>query len=112
MDHPARRALQCASGAGIVGAIRQLWSRGKPAWQVLHVALLGEFGRGNLKDVADVNPLARGRKTISFVRFLRRPYYCAGAWSGVACCFLDELHARGQPEFCIDVGEVGLYGAR
>ena len=30
----------------------------------------------------------------------------------VAGGFLDELHARGQPEFGVDVGEVGLHGAR
>jgi hypothetical protein len=30
----------------------------------------------------------------------------------VACCFLDELHARGKSEFGVDVGEVGLHGAR
>ena len=32
--------------------------------------------------------------------------------SGVAGCFLSELHARGQAEFGVDVGEVGLHGAR
>jgi hypothetical protein len=31
---------------------------------------------------------------------------------GVAGCFLDELHARGESEFGVDVGEVGLHGAR
>ena len=30
----------------------------------------------------------------------------------VASCLLDELHARGQTEFGVDVGEVGLHGAR
>jgi hypothetical protein len=30
----------------------------------------------------------------------------------VAGCFLDELHARAQAEFGVDVGEVGLHGAR
>jgi ATP-dependent Clp protease ATP-binding subunit ClpC len=39
------------------------------------------------------------------------PYHCGGAWSDVAGCFLDELHARGQAEFGVDVGEVGLHGA-
>ena len=32
--------------------------------------------------------------------------------SGVAGCFLDELDARAQAEFGVDVGEVGLHGAR
>jgi hypothetical protein len=32
--------------------------------------------------------------------------------SGVPGCFLDELHARGHPKLGVDVGEVGLYGAR
>jgi len=31
--------------------------------------------------------------------------------SGVAGCFLGELHARGEAEFGVDVGEVGLHGA-
>ena len=33
-------------------------------------------------------------------------------WSGVAGRLLSELNARGQPEFRVDVGEVGLHGAR
>src|SRR5271156_5617239 len=32
--------------------------------------------------------------------------------SGVAGCFLDELHPRAEAEFGVDVGEVGLHGAR
>jgi hypothetical protein len=32
--------------------------------------------------------------------------------SGVSRRFVNELHARGQAEFGVDVGEVGLYGAR
>ena len=32
--------------------------------------------------------------------------------SGVAGCFLSELHARGEAELRVDVGEVGLHGAR
>ena len=32
--------------------------------------------------------------------------------SGVAGCFLDELYAAGEAEFGVDVGEVGLHGAR
>ena len=32
--------------------------------------------------------------------------------SDVAGCFLDELHAGGEAEFGVDVGEVGLHGAR
>ena len=32
--------------------------------------------------------------------------------SGVAGRFLGELHAGGQPELGVDVGEVGLHGAR
>ena len=40
------------------------------------------------------------------------PYHCGGGWSGVAGCFLDQLHARGEAEFGVDVGEVGLHGAR
>jgi hypothetical protein len=31
---------------------------------------------------------------------------------GVAGCFLDELYAAGEAEFGVDVGEVGLDGAR
>jgi hypothetical protein len=34
------------------------------------------------------------------------------AGSGVAGRLLGELHARGEPEFGVDVGEVGLHGAR
>jgi hypothetical protein len=36
----------------------------------------------------------------------------AGIWcrSGVAGCLLRELYARGQPEFGVDVVEVGLHG--
>jgi hypothetical protein len=30
----------------------------------------------------------------------------------VAGCFLDELHARAQAEFGVDVGQVGLHRAR
>jgi hypothetical protein len=30
----------------------------------------------------------------------------------VAGCFLNELHARGEAEFGVDVGEAGLHGAR
>jgi hypothetical protein len=30
----------------------------------------------------------------------------------VADCFLGQLHARGEAEFGVDVGEVGLHGAR
>jgi len=37
------------------------------------------------------------------------------AWAprglGVAGCLLDELHAAGEAEFGVDVGEVGLHGA-
>jgi len=33
-------------------------------------------------------------------------------WSGVASYFLREMHARGEAEFGVDVGEVGLHGAR
>jgi hypothetical protein len=36
----------------------------------------------------------------------------AAARSGVAGGFLDELHAAGEAEFGVDVGEVGLHGAR
>ena len=32
--------------------------------------------------------------------------------SAVPGCFLNELHPRGQPEFGVDVGEVGLHGPR
>ena len=32
--------------------------------------------------------------------------------SAVAGCFLGELHAGGESEFGVDVGEVGLHGAR
>jgi hypothetical protein len=32
--------------------------------------------------------------------------------SGVAGGFLDELHPRVEAEFGVDVGEVGLHGAR
>jgi len=32
--------------------------------------------------------------------------------SGVASYFLREMHARGEAEFGVDVGEVGLHGAR
>ena len=32
--------------------------------------------------------------------------------SGVARCFLGKLHARGEAEFGVDVGEVGLHGTR
>jgi hypothetical protein len=39
---------------------------------------------------------------LAFVPFSRRR-------SGVAGCFLDELHARGQAKFGVDVGEVGLH---
>jgi hypothetical protein len=35
-----------------------------------------------------------------------------GQRSGVAGCFRDELYAAGESEFCVDVGEVGLHGAR
>ena len=35
---------------------------------------------------------------------------CAGC-SGVAGCLLSELHARGESQFGVDVGEVGLHGA-
>jgi len=31
--------------------------------------------------------------------------------SGVAGCFLSELHARGEAQLAVDVGEVGLHGA-
>jgi hypothetical protein len=31
---------------------------------------------------------------------------------GVAGCFLGELYAAGEAEFGVDVGEVGLHGAR
>ena len=34
------------------------------------------------------------------------------AGSAVPGCFLRELHAGGESEFGVDVGEVGLYGAR
>ena len=33
-------------------------------------------------------------------------------FSGVLGCFLGELHARGQAELGVDVGEVRLHGAR
>jgi hypothetical protein len=32
--------------------------------------------------------------------------------SGVAGCFLNKLHAGAETEFDVDVGEVGLHGAR
>lgn len=32
--------------------------------------------------------------------------------SGVAGCFLRELHAGAEAEFGVDVGEVGLHGPR
>jgi Resolvase, N terminal domain len=45
------------------------------------------------------DPLAGLRKqSVSFSCDGDR-YHCGGAWSGVAGCFLDELHARGQAEF-------------
>jgi hypothetical protein len=31
--------------------------------------------------------------------------------SGVARCLLGELYSRGEAEFGVDVGEVGLHGA-
>ena len=31
---------------------------------------------------------------------------------GVAGCFLHELYAAGEAKFGVDVGEVGLHGAR
>jgi hypothetical protein len=34
------------------------------------------------------------------------------AGSAVTGCFLRELHAGGESEFGVDVGEVGLHGAR
>jgi len=34
------------------------------------------------------------------------------ARSRVAGSLLGELHARAEPEFVVDVGEVGLHGAR
>ncbi len=40
------------------------------------------------------------------------PTMGAALVSGVAGCFLGELHARGEAEFGVDVGEVGLHGAR
>ena len=40
------------------------------------------------------------------------PGHFATRWSGVAGCFLDELYAGGEAEFGVDVGEVGLHGAR
>jgi hypothetical protein len=36
----------------------------------------------------------------------------SGRRSGVAGCFLSELHARVESEFGVGVGEVGLHGAR
>lgn len=33
-------------------------------------------------------------------------------WSGVAGGFLGELYAGGEAELGVDVGEVGLHGAR
>jgi hypothetical protein len=35
----------------------------------------------------------------------------AGRSSGVPCRLLRQLHPRGQPEFGVDVGEMGLHGA-
>jgi hypothetical protein len=35
-----------------------------------------------------------------------------GLLLSVAGCFLDELHPGGEVEFGVNVGEVGLYGAR
>ena len=32
--------------------------------------------------------------------------------SGLAGCFLNKLHTGGESEFGVDVGEVGLHGAR
>jgi hypothetical protein len=32
--------------------------------------------------------------------------------SGVAGCFLNQLYVGAQAEFGVDVGEVGLHGAR
>jgi hypothetical protein len=54
----------------------------------------------------DACPVGRGRAepatTVS----------CATHGLGVARGFVDELHAGGQPEFGVDMGEVGLHGAR
>ena len=33
-------------------------------------------------------------------------------WLVVAGYFLDELHAGGQPEFGVDVRQVGVHGPR
>jgi hypothetical protein len=40
------------------------------------------------------------------------PRHCRTGGSGVAGCFLGELHARSQPKLGVGVGEVGLHGAR
>lgn len=34
------------------------------------------------------------------------------AVSAASGCFLRELHSGGESEFGVDVGEVGLHGAR
>jgi hypothetical protein len=43
------------------------------------------------------------------VGFVRPAYPAESAMAG---CFLRELHAGGEPEFGVDVGEMGLHGAR
>jgi hypothetical protein len=40
-------------------------------------------------------------------------FHCESArFLGVACGLLDQLHPGGEAEFGVDVGEVGLHGAR
>ena len=79
------RRSGCGAAVGVAVATGRIWSSSSPR-----------------RPVDD--PLAGFRKrSVSFGRY-GDPYHCGGAWSGVAGCFLDELHARGQAEFGVDVG--------
>ena len=74
------------------------------------------FGKARL--LARMNMAsAPGEPTISGMKPRRisraeNPPVRIRAGSAVAGCFLSELHPGGESEFGIDVGEVGLHGAR
>src|SRR4029077_20207751 len=112
-------SLQFTSGASTRGSISLMLASMPPPQAPKHQrkrvetpTCHADFPTSRPLGCPDEDPLAGLRKqSVSFGCY-GDPNHCGGAWSAVAGCFLDELHARGQAEFGVDAGEVGLHGAR
>jgi hypothetical protein len=71
----------------------------------------GSRSMGSVTVTNRCSPLAAAAKPLGRATVVEEPAM-PGPGLSVAGCFLDELYAGGESEFGVDVGEVGLHGAR